>query len=96
MLRNYSETDRIERTKKFISSHPNVVFASSGRGLGMGRIIVTVHKDYSDYDRFMKQAENEWAGLLTRLESFTISLKTDAITAPLSFRSLMEYLTKIE
>ena len=61
--KSYSETERVEKAKKFISNHPDVVFASSGRGLGMGRMIVTVHKDYSDYDKFMKQAESEWAGL---------------------------------
>ena len=94
--KNLSEIERIEKAKKFISNHPNVVFASSGRGLEMGKIVVTVHKDYSDYARFLRQIQIEWAGLLTGLESFIISLKTDTIAAPLSFRYLMEYLTKIE
>jgi DNA-binding Lrp family transcriptional regulator len=96
MQKNYSETERIEKAKKSISNHPNVVFASSGRGLGMGRMIVAVHKNYSDYDEFMKQAENEWAGLLTKLESFTISLKTAAAPMPFTFRNLMEYVMETE
>jgi DNA-binding Lrp family transcriptional regulator len=96
MLKDHPENARMEKAKNFISKHPNVFFASSGRGLGMGRLIVTFHKGYSDYIEFMKQAESEWAGLLTRLESFTISLKTDAVLMPFSFRDLMGYVTKPE
>jgi DNA-binding Lrp family transcriptional regulator len=91
-LKDFSESERIEKAKKFISNHPNVVFASSGRGLGMGRMIITAHKNYSDYDEFMKQAEIEWAGLLTKLDSFTLSVRTDAITMPFSLRHLMDYI----
>jgi DNA-binding Lrp family transcriptional regulator len=91
-IKDYSESERIEKAKKFISAHPNVVFASSGMGLGMGRTIITVHKNYSDYDAFMKQIENEWAGLLTRLDSFIISVRTAAITMPFSLRHLMDYI----
>ncbi len=96
MLKDYPENARIKKAKDFISKHPNVVFASSGRGLGMKRLIVSAHKDYSDYCEFMTQAESEWEGLPTKLESFIISLKTDAAPMPLSFRNLMEYIRKTE
>jgi DNA-binding Lrp family transcriptional regulator len=96
MLKSDPENERIEKANKFILEHPNVVFASSGRGLGMGRIIVTVHKDYADYNEFMQQAEYEWAGFLAKLESFTISLKSDAVLMPLFLRNLMEYVMKTE
>jgi hypothetical protein len=57
----------------------------------MARMIVTIHKDYSDYAEFMRQARAEWAGLLTNLESFIISVKTDVITKPFSLRNTMDY-----
>jgi hypothetical protein len=44
----------------------------------------------------MKQAENEWAGLLTRLDSFIISVRTAAIPIPFSLGNLMKYLRKKE
>jgi DNA-binding Lrp family transcriptional regulator len=91
-IKDYPEKERIEKAKKFIAKHPNVLFASSGRGLGMARIIVTIHKDYSDYEEFMRAAETEWAGLLTGLESFTLSVRTDMITAPFSLSRLMDYI----
>jgi len=95
-MKDYPESERIEKAKKFFSNHPNVVFASSGMGMGMGRTVITVHKNYSDYDLFMKQAENEWSGLLTRLDSFIISVRTAAIPIPFSLENLMKYIRKKE
>ncbi len=96
MLEKHPEDVRVEKAKKFITEHPNVIFASSGHGLGMGRMIVTIHKNYSDYIKFMREAEDEWAGLLTKLESFVISLESDTVIRPLSFRTLMEYIRRPE
>jgi DNA-binding Lrp family transcriptional regulator len=96
MLKNYPSEERIKKAQAFFSKHPNVIFASSGRGLGMGRMMISFHKNYSDYVEFFKQAEDGWAGLLTKLESFTISLETDEIVVPLSFKRSGEYLGKTE
>jgi len=95
-LKEHPENERIKKAKKFISEHPNVIFASSGLGLGMERMTITVHKNYSDYHEFVKQTETEWAGLLTKLDSFTLSVKSDAITMPFSLRNLMDYIRKTE
>jgi DNA-binding Lrp family transcriptional regulator len=94
-IKDYSESQRIEEAKKFIQKHPNVIFASSGLGLGMGRMIMTAHKNYSDYSDFMREARNEWAGLVN-LESFVISMRTDAVIAPFSLRDLMDYVRKTQ
>jgi DNA-binding Lrp family transcriptional regulator len=88
----YSEGERIEKAKQFISKHPNVVFASSGNGLGMGQMIVSVHKTYSDYVEFVRGIRVEWEGLLTSLESFITSVSVDAMPKQFTLSSLMEYL----
>jgi DNA-binding Lrp family transcriptional regulator len=92
-IKDYTEEERIEKAKKFIQKHRNVIFASSGLGLGMGRMIMTAHKNYSDYSDFMREARSEWAGLVN-LESFVISLRTDAVIVPFSFRNLMDYIRR--
>jgi len=93
-IKTIPERERIEKAKKFISEHPNVIFASSGRGLGKERMIITVHKDYADYNEFMKHARTEWAGLV-ELESFIISLKSDVAPFPFSLKSLGTYVEKM-
>jgi DNA-binding Lrp family transcriptional regulator len=91
-ISEYSEGTRIQKAKQFISKHPNVVFASSGIGLGMGRMIVSVHKTYSDYVEFIREMRAEWAGLLTTLDSFITSVSVDAMPKQFTLSNLMEYL----
>jgi DNA-binding Lrp family transcriptional regulator len=45
----YSQEERIEKAKRFLSKHSNVIYACSGQGLKMDRLMVTVHKSYHDY-----------------------------------------------
>lgn len=92
-IKEYPERERVEKAKKFLSDHPNAIFASSGQGLGKGRVMITFHKNYTDYIEFMRQAKSEWAGLVN-LESFIISLETDVAPLPFSFRNLGKYLEK--
>ena len=91
-INEYSESVRVEKSKKFISKYPNVVFASSGLGLGMGRMIISVHKTYSEYVEFMREMPAEWEGLLTSLESFIISVSVDAMPKQFTLSNLMRYL----
>jgi DNA-binding Lrp family transcriptional regulator len=95
-LMSHAKNERIEKVNKFISKHPNIFLASSGRGLGMERMMISVHKNYADYDDFMKKLESEWAGLLDRHDSFIISLKTDTLITSSLFRNLMEYITNTD
>ena len=37
-----------KRVDKFLSDHPNIIFISSGQGLGMSRIAISIHKNYSE------------------------------------------------
>ncbi len=91
---NFSENERVQKAKRFLSDHPNVIYASSGTGLGMGRVMITVHKNYSDYSNFVREAQNEWAGLLCRFESFIISPGTDVAAATFSLKNLAEYFSE--
>ncbi len=93
-MKEFPESERVQKAKKFLSDHPNVIFASSGQGLGKGRVMISLHRDYSDYSEFLGQAKAEWAGLVD-LESFIISLEGDVAPFPLSFRNLGKYVERI-
>jgi DNA-binding Lrp family transcriptional regulator len=92
-IKEYSEDERVEKAKRFLSGHPNAIFASSGDGLRKGRVVISLHKNYTDYTEFMRQARSEWA-VLVDLESFIISLKTDIAPIPFSFKNLGKYVEK--
>jgi DNA-binding Lrp family transcriptional regulator len=92
--KEYTHEERVKKTTKFLSNHPNVIFASTGRGLKKERMLISLHKDYSDYSEFIKQAREEWAGLM-ELDSFIISLDVDIVPLAFSFRNLGKYIEKI-
>ena len=92
-IKEYSESERVEKAKRFLSDYPNAIFASSGEGLEKGRMVITLHKNYTEYAQFMDQARSEWAGLVD-LETFIISLKADVSPIPFSFRNLGKYVEK--
>jgi hypothetical protein len=57
-------------------------------------MLISLHKDYSDYSEFIKQARAEWTGLI-ELESLIISLDADVVPLPFSIRNLGKYIEKI-
>jgi DNA-binding Lrp family transcriptional regulator len=90
-IKAYSQEERVEKAKRFLSKHPNVIFAASGQGLGMGRMIISFHRSYSEYSEFLREARDEWAGMV-RLESFITSLEADMIPFHFSLRNMGKYI----
>ncbi len=69
-----------------------IVFASTGTSSGMDadRMVISVHKSYSDYTKFRDYLKTAWRGLILVGESFIIGLKSDRIIRPLSTHYLFE------
>ena len=84
-----------KRVDKWISDRPNIIFASSGQGLGMSRITVTVHRSYSDFVKFKMEAENDWGKLFAQYETFIVSLKSDKVKRPITFEYLADYIKSV-
>ena len=78
-----------EKVHTFAANLPEVIFTSSGRGLGMGIVVVSVHKDYSNYVKFITKLRQEWGNYLSQFDSFNVSLKSDIVT-PFTFKHLLE------
>ena len=91
--RNYQKHPEIDiqKAKNYARDHPNILFGASGNGLGYDRISVSVHRDFSDYSRFMQELQAEWAGIMD-VDSFLINLKGDDVVQPMSFKQLAEWL----
>lgn len=80
------------KAKTFIDDHPNLIFASSGRGLSSDRIAISVHKSYSDYAEYVREIRAEWPEFMTMTDSFLISLNSDNIPRPISLKYIAECL----
>lgn len=91
--RNYQKHPdvNLRKAKGFAERHPNIIFGASGNGLGYDRISVSIHRNYSDYSKFMQEIQNEWAGIMD-VDSFIISLKSKDIVQPLSLKHFADHL----
>jgi DNA-binding Lrp family transcriptional regulator len=77
-----------------VSENPCVIFASSGTGLGMTRVAVSVHKNYADYVKFKETAEKQLVSAIAQMETFFISLSSDKVVKKLGFKQLADDLPK--
>ena len=72
------QAEVFEKAKKESSKFPNVIFASSGEGLGMTGVIMSFHKDYTDYHKTMNLFRADWKEYFGDIESFVVSLEEGA------------------
>ena len=90
------EFDRPELRKKgreWTMKQPNIVYSTGCEGMGMNGLVVSIHKDYSDYYQFVIELRGAWATEMLDIQSFLVSLKnTEVITKPFS----LEYLEKLQ
>ena len=62
----------IGKVKKYAAKFPNSIFASTGEGLGMTGVIISLHKDYTDYARKLALFRNDWGQYMKDIQSFVI------------------------
>jgi DNA-binding Lrp family transcriptional regulator len=83
------EKDYWDKLREYVSRNPEIVFASSGEGLGMTRLAITVHKDFSSYVEFRKRLDEEWGKYFEKLETFFVSLKSDNALQNFTFENIL-------
>jgi len=64
----------MEEAKKYAEKFPNAIFASTGEGLGMTGVIISFHKDYTDYHRKVNQLRVDWKELTADIQTFVVSI----------------------
>ena len=77
------------KERDWAKKHDEIVFASAGLGMGMDKVIVSVHKNYTDYQKFLTELRTYWAGHIKNIQSFILSLRNrETVTKDFSFASL--------
>jgi len=68
------EPGAMEEAKKYAAKFPNSIFASTGEGLGMTGVIISFHKDYTDYHKKVNLLRVDWKQFTEDIKSFIISI----------------------
>jgi len=78
-----------EKGEKWMNKYPNVIFASRVQGMGKNAVIISLHKNYTDYSNFVANLRVEWGDYIEGHDSMLIALK-GPIIKPLSLKYLAE------
>lgn len=89
-LPNKEGTEAIAKARKWIQAQSNVVFAAMCTGMGVNGIMLSFHKNYSDYVEFMRNYKTEWGTVVSFPESIMIYMSEDQLIKPLTFAALIE------
>ena len=77
-----------ENMNKWIESNSKIVFSASGDGLnGKNSIMVSIHRDFTDYSKFATEFRSKWSGNIRDVDSFLVPLRGD-IPKHFSFKYL--------
>ena len=79
-----------DKGKKWSNTQPNVVFVSTGQGMGEDAIIVSIHRDYADFVKFYQIFRRDWGEELQNFSTFLISIRGSVVMKPFSFNYLIE------
>lgn len=79
-----------DKGKKWSNTQPNVIFVSTGQGMGEDAIIVSIHRDYADFVKFYQIFRRDWGEELQNFSTFLISIKGSVVMKPFSFNYLIE------
>jgi DNA-binding Lrp family transcriptional regulator len=74
---NIQNTKAFQQFKEWIAKRPNIIFAGDGEGFGKDFIIVSFHKNYSSYAKFVRAFTMDWGHLLDNFESFLVSIGSE-------------------
>lgn len=86
------EAMELHRTaSEWANKHPNVVFAADGQGLGGKDVVmVSFHRDYDDYTRFIHAYAFDWSHIVSGFETFIVSLNSELTMKHFDLRYLAD------
>jgi len=84
-----TRTDYVERAKKWVKNYPNVVLMARAEGAGKNGVMISLHRSYTDYSKFVSETQMHWEDDIQTYETMLVSLKGPVVRA-FSLRSLAE------
>jgi len=77
-MKSYPSTEEVgsimQRATEWTSKHPNIIFAADGEGFGSDIIMMSFHKNYVLYSKFMRIFAMDWGKIMSDFDSFLVSI----------------------
>lgn len=82
----------IQKAREWFMKQPNVIFAVQGPGMEWDGICISLHKNYSDFTKFIKRHDSELSAYVSESQSFVANMNPELIVKSFHFK----YLAKSE
>jgi len=86
--------EKYETTRKkgsqWLMDQPNIIMAGACRGIGVDSFMIALHKNYSDYDDFVRDYRLELGDFINDVQSVLVNLAGKEVLKPLSLKYLAE------
>ena len=82
-------TDYLERAKKWVQKHPNIVLMAKAEGSGKNGVMVSLHKNYTEFSKFVTETQADWQDDIETYDTMLISLQGQVVRA-FSLRTLAD------
>ena len=79
----------IGKVREYASKFSNSFFASTGEGIGMTGVIMSLHKDYRDYSRKLALFRQDWGQYMSDIQSF-VTVTDEGVIKEFSFKYINE------
>jgi len=86
---HHNDTNDVEMGKKYKEINPTFIFGANGDGGGYDRIGIAVHKNFSEYTKYLQRSRAFWKHD-EKTDYFLVDLKNQIITQPFSFNTLAD------
>jgi len=85
-----AKPDVIEKAKEWAKKRPNILFASQGEGMNMSGVMISLHKSFGEFSKFMLELRRDWSGILKDVQTFMVSFEESVVIKPFSLTYLGE------
>jgi len=82
-------TELSQETVDWMKKFPNIIFVANAEGMGKNGIMISLHKSYTEFSKFVREQLQHWKEDIQDYDSMLVSLK-GIIPKPLSVKYLAE------
>lgn len=82
-----------DRAIKWTMAKPNIIFAARAEGMGKNGVVISIHKNYTDYSNFLTEITSEGKSIIEDYDTLLISFR-GFIAKPFSLKYLAELCEK--
>lgn len=66
--------EKMKEAIEYATKFSNAIFSSTGEGLGMTGVIISFHKNYTDYHEKVNMLRVDWKDFVEDIQTFVISI----------------------